>query len=99
MQKANIVFEVKFLEKREIMKRMDFVTEDCQKENALDIKVHADFDSKGTIESSYQSISDPDSFIVLGKEESRGASHAFLMNVHFTNDKIDSYTYKYMAQN
>lgn len=184
MQKANIVFEVKFLEKREIMKRitciillligllfvgvkyhelqekyhdheatitklkkekseksivisepqtdsnrekddktkeilesfvysyvnfhsiddrnqsvMDFVTEDCQKENALDVKVHADFDSKGTIESSYQSISDPDSFIVLGKEESRGASHAFLMNVHFTNDKIDSYTYKYMAQN
>lgn len=78
---------------------MDFVTEDCQKENALDVKVHADFDSKGTIESSYQSISDPDSFIVLGKEESRGASHAFLMNVHFTNDKIDSYTYKYMAQN
>ncbi|MFS1236782.1 EF0163 family protein [Enterococcus lactis] len=78
---------------------MDFVTEDCQKENALDIKVHADFDSKGTIESSYQSIADPDSFIVLGKEESRGASHAFLMNVHFTNDKIDSYTYKYMAQN
>ncbi|EOS7714517.1 hypothetical protein EWY14_RS14915, partial [Enterococcus hirae] len=78
---------------------MDFVTEDCQKENALDVKVHADFDSKGTIESSYQSISDPDSFIVLGKEESRGASHAFLMNVHFTNDEIDSYNYKYIAQN
>lgn len=78
---------------------MDFVTEDCQKENSLDVKVHADFDSKGTIESSYQSIADPDSFIVLGKEESRGASHAFLMNVHFTNNKIDFYTYKYMAQN
>ena len=78
---------------------MDFVTEDCQKENALDVKVHADFDSKGTIESSYQSISDPDDFIVLGREESRGASHAFLMNVHFINDKIDSYNYKYMRQN
>ncbi|HGF7824190.1 TPA: EF0163 family protein, partial [Enterococcus faecium] len=78
---------------------MDFVTEDCQKENALDIEIHADFDSKGTIESSYQSVSDPDDFIVLGREESRGASHEFLMNVHFTNDKIDSYTYKYLAQN
>ncbi|PWQ89815.1 hypothetical protein DKX15_11755 [Enterococcus faecium] len=78
---------------------MDFVTEDCQKENALDIEIHADFDSKGTIESSYQSVSDPDDFIVLGREESRGASHEFLMNVHFTNDKIDFYTYKYMAQN
>ena len=44
-------------------------------------------------------ISDSDSFIVLGKEENRGASHEFLMNVHFTNDKIDAYTYKYLAQN
>lgn len=78
---------------------MDFVTEDCQKENSLDVEVHADFDSKGTIENSYQSISDSDSFIVLGKEERRGTSHEFLMNVHLINDKIDAYTYKYLAQN
>ncbi len=78
---------------------MNFVTEDCQKENALDIEVHADFDSTGTIESSYQDLTDPDSFIVVGKEESRGASHGFLMNVHFSDDKIDFYNYQYLAQN
>lgn len=78
---------------------MDFVTEDCQKQNALDIEVHADFDSTGMIENSYQDLIDPQSFIVIGKEESCGASHKFLMNVHFSDDKIDHYNYQYLAQN
>ncbi|WP_195958038.1 EF0163 family protein [Enterococcus gallinarum] len=78
---------------------VDFVTEACRKDNALDVKVHADFDSEGTIDSSYQSVTDPSLFIVLGKEESRGASHEFLMEIQFLNDKIDSYVYKYVAQN
>ncbi|GEN21983.1 hypothetical protein LAC02_52640 [Ligilactobacillus acidipiscis] len=74
---------------------MNFVTEDCQKENALDIEVHADFDSTGMIERSYKDLTDPDSFIVVGKEESRGASHEFLMKVHFSDDKINFYNYQY----
>lgn len=78
---------------------MNFVTEDCQKENALDIEVHADFDSTETIERSYQDLIDPQSFIVIGKEKSRGASHKFLMNVRFSDDKIDFYNYQYLAQN
>ncbi|MFB8450041.1 EF0163 family protein [Enterococcus thailandicus] len=78
---------------------VDYVTNECKEENALDVKVHADFDSKAYIDVVYQDVFNGDNFILMGKEESRGASHDFLMSVHVSGEKIDSYSYKYVAQN
>ncbi|OQO64451.1 hypothetical protein BH743_12260 [Enterococcus faecium] len=73
-----------------------YLTNKCIKEQGLDVKVNADFNSIGSIEYIYQETDDVNHYIVLGNDKSRGAEHDVLIDIIFGKDKINSFYIKYM---
>ncbi|HHD1574871.1 TPA: EF0163 family protein [Enterococcus faecium] len=73
-----------------------YLTNKCIKEQGLDVKVNADFNSIGSIEYIYQETDDVNHYIVLGNDKSRGAEHDVLIDITFEKDKINSFSIKYM---
>lgn len=74
----------------------DYLTSDCIKEQGIDVEVNADFDSTGTINGIYQDTADLEHYIILGKDNSRGAEHDVLIDVVFENNKIGNFKIQYM---
>lgn len=75
----------------------DYLTTDCIKEQGIDVEVNADFDSTGTVNGIYQDTADDlEHYIILGKDNSRGAEHDVLIDVVFENNKIGKFTIQYM---
>ncbi|EGP5483122.1 EF0163 family protein [Enterococcus faecium] len=73
-----------------------YLTNKCIKEQGLDVKVNADFNSIGSIEYIYQETDDVNHYIVLGNDKSRGTEHDVLIDITFEKDKINSFSIKYM---
>lgn len=74
----------------------NYLTNKCIKEQGLDVKVNADFNSIGSIEHIYQEADNENHYIGLGNDKSRGAEHDVLIDVTFEKDKINSFSIKYM---
>ena len=74
----------------------NYLTNKCIKEQGLDVKVNADFNSIGSIEHIYQETDNVNHYSVLGNDKSRGAEHDVLIDVTFEKDKINSFSIKYM---
>ncbi|EON3039088.1 EF0163 family protein [Enterococcus faecium] len=74
----------------------EYLTAQCVKEQGIDVKVNADFDSSGTISEYYESTNDVNHYVLLGNDENRGAEHDVLIDVFFENNKINRFSIKYM---
>ena len=74
----------------------NYLTNKCIKEQGLDVKVNADFNSIGSIEHIYHETDNEDHYIGLGNDKSRGSEHDVLIDVTFEKDKINSFSIKYM---
>ncbi len=74
----------------------EYLTAQCVKEQGIDGKVNAAFDSSGTISDYYESTNDVNHYVLLGNDENRGAEHDVLIDVFFENNKIDRFSIKYM---
>ncbi|EOH66621.1 TPA: EF0163 family protein [Enterococcus hirae] len=74
----------------------DYLTTNCIKEQGIDVEINADFDSTGTINGIYQDTADLEHYIILGKDNSRGAEHDVLIDVVFENNKIGNFKIQYM---
>lgn len=74
----------------------EYLTAQCVKEQGIDVKVNAAFDSSGTISDYYESTNDVNHYVLLGNDENRGAEHDVLIDVFFENNKISHFSIKYM---
>lgn len=74
----------------------EYLTAQCVKEQGIDGKVNAAFDSSGTISDYYESTDDVNHYVLLGNDENRGAEHDVLIDVFFENNKINRFSIKYM---
>ncbi|EMF0094439.1 hypothetical protein O1F49_002668 [Enterococcus hirae] len=97
-----LAFGNKFLNFNSLKERnqsvKEYMTEKCQEENGINVELNAEFRSVGKIISVFQDIEEPNQYVLLGEEESRGVKNDLLFVVHLVEEngqyKIDNFRYE-----
>lgn len=76
----------------------DLMTEKAQKENGINVKVHADFQAKGQIKQIYRDIDNKNQYLIFADYQVQLQNTNVVLRVTMKNNKIDKLTVDYTRQ-
>lgn len=76
----------------------NYLTEDCIKENSIDVPVSVAVEATGEITQIFKSMEEDNAFVLFGTEETKGSLLTIVLTVHLAGDHIDSFVVQYVRQ-
>lgn len=76
----------------------DLMTEKAQKENGINVKVHADFQAKGQIKQIYRDIDNKNQYLIFADYQVQLQNTNVILRVTMKNQKVDKLTVDYTRQ-
>ena len=76
----------------------DMMTEKAQKDNGINVKVHADFQAKGQIKQIYRDIDNKNQYLIFADYQVQLQNTNVVLRVTMKNNKIDKLTVDYTRQ-
>lgn len=76
----------------------DLMTEKAQKENGINVKVHADFQAKGQIKQIYRDIDNKNQYLIFADYQVQLQNTNVILRVTMKNNKVDKLTVDYTRQ-
>ena len=76
----------------------DLMTEKAQKDNCINVKVHADFQAKGQIKQIYRDIDNKNQYLIFADYQVQLQNTNVILRVTMKNNKVDKLTVDYTRQ-